>query len=78
MKAGISNLEANMKKLRVQHNGYEFSLYTYENSVMQTIQIWFIESLMEQAVGRARLLRYDCEVKVYSGFPVAQARFESL
>jgi hypothetical protein len=78
MKAGISNLEVNMKKLRVQHNGYEFSLYTYENSVMQTIQIWFIESLMEQAVGRARLLRYDCEVKVYSGFPVAQARFESL
>ena len=75
MKAGISNLEVNMKKLRVQHNGYEFSLYTFEKPTMQIIQMWFIESLMEQAVGRARLLRYDCEVKVYSGFPVAQANF---
>ena len=75
MKAGVSNPEANMKKLRIQHNGYEFSLYTYENPVMQIIQIWFIESLLEQAIGRARLIRYNCEVKVYSGFPVAQAKF---
>ena len=78
MRIGISKSEikADMKKLRVQHNGYDFSLYTYENSVMQTIQMWFIESLLEQAVGRARLLRYDCDVEVYSGFPTAQAKFE--
>ena len=78
MKIGIpqNKIKADMKKLRVQHNGYDFSLYTYENSVMQTIQMWFIESLLEQAVGRARLLRYDCDVEVYSGFPAAQAKFE--
>lgn len=77
MKIGVSEneLKDDMKKLRVQHNGYDFSLYTYENKIMRTIQIWFIESLLEQAVGRARLLRYDCKVDVYSGFPVAQAHF---
>ena len=78
MRIGIpeNEIKADMKKLRVQHNGYDFSLYTYENSVMQTIQMWFIESLLEQAVGRARLLRFDCDVEVYSGFPVAQTKFE--
>lgn len=78
MKIGIPDTEfrTDMKKLRIQHNEYDFSLYTYENEIMQAIQIWFIESLLEQAVGRARLLRCDCNVKVYSGFPVAQAKFE--
>ena len=78
MRNGIpeNELKADMKKLRVQHNGYDFSLYTYENLGMQTIQIWFIESLLEQAVGRARLLRFGCDVRVYSGFPVAQAKLE--
>lgn len=75
MYAGVSPGDMQMKNLRVQYNGYDFSMFTYENETMQTIQCWYIESLLEQAVGRARLLRYDCEVKVYSGFPVAQAKF---
>lgn len=80
MRIGVSDseLEADMKKLRVQHNGYDFSLFAYENKIMQTIQIWFVESLLEQAVERARLLRCDCKVKVYSGFPVAQTHFAEL
>lgn len=80
MRIGVSDseLEADMKKLRVQHNGYDFSLFAYENKIMQTIQIWFVESLLEQAVERARLLRCDCKVKVYSGFPVVQTHFAEL
>lgn len=77
MYAGVSPEDMQMKNLRVQHNGYDFSMFTYENETMQMIQFWYIESLQEQAVGRARLLRSkpDVEVKVYSGFPVAQAKF---
>lgn len=75
LRAGVNSTGMQMKTLRIRHNGYDFSLHTYENEIMRTIQIWCIESLLEQAVGRARLLRYDCEVKVYSGFPVAQAEF---
>jgi hypothetical protein len=32
-----------------------------------------IESDLEQAVGRARLLRYDCTVNLFSNFPLRQA-----
>ena len=37
--------------------------------------MWLIESLLEQAVGRARLLRYDCIVDVFARFPVDQSHF---
>lgn len=50
MRAGAKNLEARMKTLRIQHNGYDFSLHTYEDKIMRTVQIWCIESLLEQAV----------------------------
>ena len=39
------------------------------------IQTWLISSQLEQAVGRARLLREDCTVMVYAGFPVEQAEY---
>lgn len=75
MRAGAKEIEVKMKTLRIQYNGYDFSLHTYEDRIMQTIQIWCIESLLEQEVGRAKLLRCNCDVSVYSGFPVAQAEF---
>ena len=64
-----------MHPMRVQHNGYDFSMHTFSNPILRLIQIWLIESLLEQAVGRARLLRFDCTVKVFAGFPVEQATF---
>ena len=39
------------------------------------IQLWILSSYLEQAVGRARLLRENCIVTVFSGFPVEQAEF---
>ena len=42
---------------------------------MRRIQLWSIESLLEQAIGRARLLRYNCTVWVFAGFPAEQADF---
>ena len=64
-----------MHSMRIQHNGYDFSMHTFSSAALRTIQIWLIESLLEQAVGRARLLRYDCTVKVFAGFPIEQAEF---
>ena len=32
-----------------------------------------IESELEQAVGRARLLRNSCEVHLFSSFPISQS-----
>jgi len=67
------NEEFKYKGVTVRHNGYEFRFPTYEDEVLRTIQIWMIESDLEQAVGRARLLREDCKVRLYSNFPLGQA-----
>ena len=69
------SIKEQMCSMRIQHNGYNFCMHTFKSHVLRTIQIWLIESLLEQAVGRARLLRYDCTVKVFAGFPVKQADF---
>jgi len=39
------------------------------------VQTWLLSSQLEQAVGRARLLRENCRVFVYAGFPVEQAKY---
>jgi hypothetical protein len=57
----------------VERNGYRFRFATYEDKALQDIQFYMIESELEQAVGRARLLRCDCTVNLYSNFPLRQA-----
>ncbi|MDR3238241.1 MAG: hypothetical protein LBT84_07040 [Spirochaetia bacterium] len=57
----------------VERNGYKFRFAAYEEKVLQNIQFYLIESEMEQAVGRARLLRCDCTVNLYSNYPLRQA-----
>ena len=58
---------------KIQYNGYEFYLNTFINERLRTIQLWMIESNLEQAVGRARLLRCQCSVTVFGRFPIDQA-----
>ena len=72
MLAGINPDEYTMYPMRIEHNGYNFSMCTFNNDTLRTTQLGLIELLLEQAVGRARLLRYDCTVKVFAGFPVGQ------
>lgn len=57
---------------RIEYNNYSFKLNTQQDEQYQIIQTYLISSELEQAVGRARLLRYDCMVYLYSGFPVEQ------
>jgi len=43
---------------------------------LKNIQFWIISSELEQAVGRARLLRFEeGAVHLFSNFPVSQAVF---
>jgi hypothetical protein len=69
------NESARVKPCLVQHNGYQFNFTTFgeEDDVLRKIHFWMIESDLEQAVGRARLLRCDCTVNLYSNFPLRQA-----
>lgn len=57
----------------IYYKGYTFQIMTYKNDMLQKIQLYSIESELEQCVGRARLLRFDCTVYLLSSFPVEQA-----
>jgi hypothetical protein len=57
----------------IRRNGYSFRLTTYENIMLRDIHLWMIESELEQAVGRARLLRNKCTVNLFSNYPLSQA-----
>lgn len=57
----------------VEHNGYRFAFTTFEDEILRAIQFYVIETDLEQAVGRARLLRCDCTVNLFSDFPLKQA-----
>ena len=58
---------------RVTYKGYSFLLTTYQNPLLREVQMYGLESELEQCVGRARLLREDCTVYVLSAFPCEQA-----
>lgn len=59
---------------RVEYKGCSFLITTYKTPLLQEVQLYSIESELEQCVGRARLLRNDCSVYVFSCFPCEQAK----
>jgi len=68
--------DAVMKEQLVTHNGHRFWCNTYEDAVLRDIHFWMMESDLEQAVGRARLLRNDCIVRLFSNFPLSQTQIK--
>ena len=76
MAAGVNVDQYHMRAMRVAYNGYDFQVNSFDNERLRAIQLWMLESLLEQAVGRARLLRFDCTVKVFTRFPIDQALIE--
>ena len=58
---------------RVEYNNYSFILTSYTDPILRLVQLNSIYSEMEQCVGRARALRYDCTVYILSAFPCDQA-----
>jgi hypothetical protein len=61
----------------IERNGYRFRFMTYANPELRAIQLWGIESTIEQCIGRARLLRHPSTVYLYSNFPVKQCCLDS-
>ena len=60
----------------IEYNGYSFRFMTYSNEVLRSIQLWLVESELEQAIGRARLLIEDCTVYLFSNFPLMQSELK--
>ena len=67
--------EAKLRHQDTFYNGCGRKFMTYDKAyeMLREIQLWMISSELEQAVGRARLLRYDCTVTVFSNLPLSQA-----
>lgn len=59
-----------MSYKKIEYNGFKFMMNCYDNERLRAIQLSLIESDLIQAVGRARTLRTDATVKVYSNFPL--------
>ncbi len=57
----------------IEKNGYTFRFTTYNDPYLRAIQFYMIESELEQAIGRARLLRCDCTVNLFSNYPINQS-----
>ncbi|MBE5965288.1 MAG: hypothetical protein E7252_10300 [Lachnospira sp.] len=58
---------------RVEYKNCSFLFTTYSDLLLREVQLYSIESELEQCIGRARLLRNDCMVYVFSAFPCEQA-----
>jgi len=71
----IDVTNAEMKYQEIERNNFKFWFMTYVDENLRDIQLWLIESELEQAVGRARLLRNDCSVFLFSNYPIGQAEF---
>lgn len=59
---------------RIIYKNTSFLLTTYHDLLLREIQLYSLESELEQCVGRARLLRKNCTVYIFSAFPCEQAK----
>ena len=66
-----------MTRQRVKHKGKSFILNTYSQPDLQRYMLYVIDSKLEQCIGRARLLRENCTVYLFSSFPCCQAELIS-
>ena len=62
--------DTTMSVQKIEYNGFRFKMNCYDHEELRSIQLALIESELVQAVGRARTLRTDATVEVYSNFPL--------
>ena len=62
--------DTTMSFQKIEYNGFRFKFYCYDNEEIRLLQLALIQSDLIQAVGRARTLRMDAMVEVYSNFPL--------
>lgn len=70
---GFDVSDTTIKYRIVKRNEYEFWFATFSTPELQEIQMNLIETELLQAIGRSRALRNDCEVMVFSDFPIPGA-----
>jgi hypothetical protein len=68
---GSNTTNHSMNHQKVEYNGFRFKFNCFDDPLLRNIQLSLIESDLIQAVGRARTLRTNATVQVYSNFPLS-------
>jgi hypothetical protein len=71
------NGEAELRTRQVEYGDFRFCFKTFNSKVMQQIQLSLIESELIQAIGRARPLRNECVIELYSNFPIVYSNLKN-
>jgi len=66
----FNTTDTTMTYQQVTHNGFKFKFNRFDNEDLRMIQFSLIESDLIQAIGRARTLRTNAKVEVYSNYPL--------
>jgi hypothetical protein len=67
---GKAAIGLDMAYQKIEYNGFKFKFNCFEDELLRNIQLSLIESDLIQAVGRARTLRTNATVQLYSNFPL--------
>ncbi|WP_296686219.1 hypothetical protein [Flavobacterium sp.] len=62
--------QTTMSFQRIEYNGFKFKFNCFDNEDLRMVQLSLIQSDLIQAVGRARTLRTNSKVDLYSNFPL--------
>ncbi|RIH66174.1 hypothetical protein D1164_04490 [Mariniphaga sediminis] len=62
--------DTTMSYQNIEYNGFKFKFNCFDHEELRNIQLALIQSDLIQAVGRARTLRTDAQVDLYSNFPL--------
>lgn len=65
-----NKIDQKMDYQTIQHKGMQFKFQTFNDPELRNIQLNLIEGELIQAVGRARTIRTNANVEVYSNFPL--------
>lgn len=70
------NIIQDFEMTEIKKNGFKFQFNTFKDiktetgSLLHSLQMYYIETELIQAVGRARALRENCTVHVFSNLPI--------
>ena len=70
-----TTLELNYRPIK--RNGFDFHAVAFDDELLREIQFALIETELEQAVGRARLVSNACRVDLFTNIPLPQCRIAS-
>jgi hypothetical protein len=70
LRIDLASVNLELQDLKIDWKGFRFRFTTYEDERLRNIQLGAIEADLVQAIGRARSLRTDAEVLVFSNLPL--------